>query len=137
MAEADLKEAWNYSDRASAEVGKYRLAEKGIEGEVFGDKVDTLYLTAIGGISLMVKPEELAEARKILQEIEDVPDTIVPEEEEIGESSVFCPKCHSLKVTVRAVRYARSNSWLRNAVKLVLGYRQAFHCRGCGHGWAK
>jgi thioredoxin reductase len=137
MADEGLKEAWNYPDRASAEVGKYRLAEKGIEAVVFGDKVDSLYLTAIGGISLMVKRDEVADAKKILIAVEEVPDTIVSAEEEIGTGSVYCPKCHSMRLKIRSIRFAKGDSWLKNALKRVFGYGQAFHCRGCGYGWGR
>ena len=136
-ANDDLKEVWNYADRASAEVGKYRLAEKGIEAEVFGDKVDTMYMTAIGGISLLVKRNELAAAKEILTAVEDVPEDVVAPGEEIGEGRVFCSSCHSLRVMSRKIRYTKGGSWLRNAVKGWMGYREAFHCRDCKKGWAR
>jgi len=130
-----LVEVWNYPRISLAEVGKYRLAQNGIYSEIFGGKVDSYYLTAIGGVSLMVKGEDFDSAKEILNSSDEVEQEAFLEKDEIFEGSLYCSRCHSKNIRTKKIRNIQSHFFLVNVFKKWCGYKQVFSCRNCKNIW--
>ena len=137
MADEQLIEVWNYPRISLAEVGKYRLDQSGIESEIFGGDVDSYYLTAMGGVSLMVRKADFESAKKVLEAKDDVLEEIVAEEDEIAGAAEFCANCHSKKIRVRKIRHIKSGFFPLDYVKEWFGYQYVLRCRNCKETWKK
>jgi hypothetical protein len=132
-----MVEVWNYPRIPLAEVGKYRLHEHGIESEIFGGKVDSYYLTAIGGVSLMVREADLASAKSVLESNEEVQEDIVAEQDEISDAKAYCAHCHSHAIRTRKIRSLNSGFFLADLLKARFGYKTVLRCRNCGKTWKR
>ncbi|MEO7427252.1 MAG: DUF2007 domain-containing protein [Fibrobacteria bacterium] len=128
-------EVWNYPRIPLAEVDKYRLHEHGIEAEIFGGKVDSYYLTAIGGVSLMVREADLAAAKSILASNEEVQEEIVAEQDEISDGKTYCSQCHSHAIRTKKIRHLKTGFFLADLLKARFGYKTVMGCRNCGRIW--
>ena len=130
-----LVEVWNYPRISLAKVGQYRLGENGIKAEVFGGDVDSYYLTAIGGVSLMVRQVDFELAKKILNSNDEVGDGIVEEKDEISDGALYCSMCHSKDIRIKKIQYLNNDNFFVNYLKWCFGYKRVLSCRRCKHVW--
>lgn len=135
MREGKLVEVWNYPRVTLAEIGRYRLDRNGIASEIFGGSVDSYYLTAIGGISLMVREADFQAAKGILESEEVIEDGTVEEKDEISRDAVYCPDCHSKRIRTRKIIRIRSAFFAVDAWKKLFGFNKVFKCRDCKKTW--
>ncbi len=126
----------NYPTLIAAEVAKSTLELSGIEAEIFDGEIANLYSTALGGVNLMVKPEDLESSREILQTEHDVEDYVVPEAEIITSTSVYCSKCHSKDVETRKVVRKPDPIFIVNWFGKYFGAKKTMRCLRCGNTWS-
>jgi len=115
-----------FGDSISAHAACSRLASEGIEARVVDEHMitmDPLLGYALGGIKVVVSPENAAAAREILG-------SRAPAEEQ-----ETCPRCGSTNLT--AHRAGRRSAFLSI---LLLGLpigraRAKMRCEDCGHAW--
>ena len=136
MTYKDLVKFENYPTLIAAEVAKSTLALSGIEAEIFDGEIANLYTTALGGVNLMLKPEDLEAAREILQSEHDVEDYVVPEGELITATSVYCSKCHSKDIETRKIARKPGKIFIVNWLGKLFGDKKTMHCRHCGNTWS-
>ncbi len=136
MSNGDWVKLENYPTLIAGELAKSTLALSGIEAEIFDGEIANLYTTALGGVNLMVKPENLEAAREILQSEHDVEDYVVPEAEIITATSTYCSKCHSKDVETRKIARKPSPIFIVNLLGKWFGDKKTMHCRHCGNTWS-
>ncbi len=130
----DLVILRHFRDLPEALLAKGGLESAGIECFFDDDNIvrlDWFISNAVGGIKLLVRPEDFAAANEILEngvpEAFDVPG--------VGEyEQPRCPKCNSLDVTlVTRNKIAASGAAGFGLSGLI--DRDYWKCNSCGHGW--
>lgn len=128
MNAADWLEAGNYPTPLDAQIAVARLEAHGIAAAVYDAELANswVYTNALGGVRLMVAPENLGAARKILAEDEPVDAAAVADEDVVSDDAPYCPRCHAKDVGVREEK---------GAFRRLLGFKKSLRCRSCGHAW--
>ncbi len=135
MSEAAFVQIGNYPSLILAEVAKSRLSLNGIHAEIFDSELANLYTNALGGVTLRVKPEDYAAARALLESEDAVDENVVPDEDVITRSSVYCPRCHSKDLEVRNMDSAPRAFSVGKLLRKWLGLGKDMRCRHCGNTW--
>jgi hypothetical protein len=93
-----------FRDLIEAELAKKKLESAGIDAFVADENIvrmDWFYSNAVGGLRLMVKPEDTDAAVTILDE--PIPDQITQEDPDLTYTQPHCPKCDSLDVSFESL----------------------------------
>ena len=124
-----------YTVSVTAQITKTKLESEGVECFLFDEHTATVYPlfdTAIGGIRLMVKEQDLARAQAILSEVEKTP--LTNDEGEI----ITCPNCQSDRI----ISNFNSTKGLRAVVTFLLTFllliypfylKRVHRCLECKH----
>jgi Putative prokaryotic signal transducing protein len=131
---SDLVILRHFRDLPEALLAKGGLESAGIECFFDDDNIvrmDWFISNAVGGIKLLVRPEDFEAANEILEQ--GVPTGFdVPG---VGEyEQPFCPKCNSLDITL----VTRNKVAVSGAAGFGLSSlidRDYWKCNSCGHGW--
>jgi hypothetical protein len=129
-----------FTNPLEAHIVRGRLQAEGIETYVAHEHhiwANWFLSTALGGVKLQVRPEDIQQAGEILrQERAGDFETLVAETgKEIAEPRPDCPVCRSEDITpvTRSGRIALFIVWLSS---LPLPYSSVtMACRSCGHTW--
>lgn len=123
-----------YRDLAMATVAKSMLDSAGIESFFVDDNVirmDWFYSNAVGGIKLLVRDEDAAEARELLEG--QAPEKF--EVEGIGEyEQPKCPNCGSLDVSYEELDRKIAHTGLLISIPIP-AVKRGWNCHACGHSW--
>lgn len=123
-----------FRDLPEALLAKGSLDSAGIECHLGDDnmvRMDWFISNLLGGVKLLVKPEDAEAADEIL-------DQPIPENFDVdgigNYESPECPKCHSLDVSFQELNkpVAYTSAWI--AVPIPL-HRKAWKCHACGAEW--
>jgi hypothetical protein len=130
----DLVPVRKFRDLPEALLAKGSLESAGIECHLADDnmvRMDWFISNLLGGVKLLVKPEDVEAAAEIL-------DQPIPEDfdvEGVGNyHSPECPRCGSLDISFQELNkpVAYTSAWI--SIPLPL-HRKAWKCRGCGTEW--
>ncbi len=137
MNASEWVEAENFPTPIDAQVAKARLEAHGIAAAVFDAELANswVYTNALGGVRLMVAPQDLEAARKVLAENDPVEASVVADDEVISDDASFCPRCHSKDVEIESAGRSPSG-WLGGLMTGLFGPRRMLRCRNCGHAWS-
>jgi hypothetical protein len=129
MNTQEWAEAGNYPTPVAAMVARARLEAHGIAAEVFDAELANswVYTNALGGVRLMVAPDNLAAAREILAGDEIVDAAVVADEDVVSDDAPYCARCHSKDVEIRSDA---------KGIRRLFGFRKSLRCRACGNSWA-
>lgn len=123
-----------YRDLAMASVAKSMLDSAGIESFLADDNVirmDWFYSNAMGGIKLLVRGEDAAEARELLEG--QAPEKF--EVEGVGEyEQPKCPHCGSLDVSFEELDRKIAHTGLLVSIPIP-AVKHGWNCHACGHSW--
>lgn len=123
-----------YRDLSSASVAKSILDSAGLESFLVDDgmiRLDWLYSNALGGIKLLVRDQDEAAARELLEA--QIPEKF--EVEGVGEyEQPKCPNCGSLDVSFNELdrRIAHTGLLISLPIPAV---KPGWNCHVCGHTW--
>ena len=125
-----------FRDLPEAMLAKGSLDSAGMECHLTDDnmvRLDWFISNLLGGAKLMVKPEDLEEARQLL-------DQPIPEEFDYGEEHFEqpkCPKCGSLDITFETLNkpVAFGSAWLLNFPLPLKS--EKWICNACGARWVE
>jgi Putative prokaryotic signal transducing protein len=126
----------HFRDLPEALLAKGGLESAGIECFFDDDNIvrmDWFISNAVGGIKLLVRPEDFAAANEILEQ--GVPTAFdVPG---LGEyQQPCCPKCGSLDVVSEVVKKVAAGA-ATNSGGEVPALQRGWKCQSCGHAWAE
>ena len=123
-----------FRDLPEALLAKGSLEAAGIECFLADEnmvRMDWFISNLLGGVKLLVRPEEAADARAVL----DMP---IPENfdvEGVGEyQQPNCPKCNSLEVTFEELNKPLAYGSAFLSLPLPL-HNRGWACHACGHTW--
>ena len=123
-----------YRDLSIASVAKSILDSAGIESFLADDNVirmDWFYSNVVGGIKLLVRDEDAAEARELLEG--QTPEKF--EVEGVGEfEQPKCPNCGSLDVSFEELDRKIAHTGLLVSLPIP-AVKQGWNCHACGHNW--
>src|SRR5215467_668775 len=123
-----------YRDLAIASVAKSILDSAGIESMLADDSVirmDWFYSNAVGGIKLLVRADDAAEARELLES--QAPATF--EVDGVGEyEQPKCPNCGSIDVSFEELDRKIAHTGLLVSLPIP-AVKQGWNCHSCGHTW--
>lgn len=123
-----------YRDLSIASVAKSFLDSAGIESFLADDNVirmDWFYSNAVGGIKLLVRDEDAAEARELLES--QAPEKF--EVEGVGEyEHPECPNCGSLDVSFEELDRKVAHTGLLISLPIP-AVKHGWSCHACGHSW--
>ena len=130
----DLVEVRRFRDLLDAEMAKGALDSAGIESFLGDDnmvRMDWFYSNAIGGVKLMVHPQDANAAQHVL-------DQPIPESIEFAEGEHYeqprCPKCGSLNVSYKNIDEA--TAFGSAAIGVPLPYTSdRWECNDCEAKW--
>jgi putative signal transducing protein len=123
-----------FRDLPEALLAKGSLDSAGIECHLADDnmvRMDWFISNLLGGIKLLVKPEDEEAATEIL-------DQPIPEDFEVegigSYHSPECPQCGSLDVSFQELNkpVAYTTAWISIPIPV---HRKAWKCHGCGSEW--
>jgi hypothetical protein len=124
-----------YRDLPEATIAKSILDSAGVESFLGDDNIvrlDWFYSNLVGGVKLLVRPEDAEAARKLLQES-------VPETFEAGETGTFqqprCPRCQSFDVSFDGLD--RRFSYASLFVIPIPLINKGWKCTSCGYAWTE
>lgn len=126
---SDWVEAGNYPTPIDAQMALAHLEAHGITAAVYDAELANswVYTNALGGVRLMVAPEDLEAARKILAQDEPVDATAVADEDVISDAAPYCPRCHGKDIETREDT---------GKIHRLFGFTKSLRCRACGHEWS-
>jgi hypothetical protein len=125
-----------FRDLPEAILAKGSLESSGVECMLEDEnmvRLDWFISNAIGGVRLVVKPEDLEIANEIL-------DQPIPEDFDYSDSENFeqprCPKCGSLDITFETLNkpVAYGSAWLGIPIPLK---SEKWICNACGARWVE
>jgi hypothetical protein len=127
-----------FRDLPEALLAKGSLESAGIECVLADDnmvRMDWFYSNAIGGIKLLVKAQDAAEAEQVLSQP-------IPEHFDVPDMGLFeqpkCPKCGSLDINYReldpATYFSLGVTYLGVGVPIPI-HRRAWRCHSCKVEW--
>ena len=123
-----------YRDLSIASVAKSILDSAGIESFLADDNVirmDWFYSNAVGGIKLLVRDEDAAEARELLEG--QAPEKF--EVEGVGEyEQPKCPSCGSFDVSFEELDRKIAHTGLLMSLPIP-AMKHGWSCHACGHSW--
>jgi hypothetical protein len=123
-----------YRDLPEALLAKGGLESAGIKAYLVDDNIvrmDWFYSNLIGGIKLVVNPEDAEAATEILNQ--PIPETI--EVEGVGSyEQPKCPKCQSLDVNFQELNKFFSYGSAGVGIPVPV-YKKAWTCHSCGNEW--
>jgi hypothetical protein len=123
-----------FRDLPEALLAKGSLESAGIECHLADDnmvRMDWFISNLLGGVKLLVKPEDAEAAAEIL-------DQPIPEDFDVEGVGTYhspeCPKCHSLDVSFQELNkpIAYTSAWISIPVPV---HRKAWKCHACGSEW--
>jgi hypothetical protein len=123
-----------FRDLPEAALAKGSLESAGIECHLVDEnmvRLDWFISNLLGGVKLVVKPEELVAAREILEQP-------IPEGIEYEEGGTFdqpkCPKCGSLDISFESLNkpIAYGSAWLGFPLPIR---SDTWKCHACGATW--
>ena len=121
-----------FRDLPEALLAKGCIESSGIECHLADDnmvRLDWFISNLIGGVKIVVKPEDEADARAILAQ--PIPETFEASGEHYEQPT--CPKCKSLDVNFQEVDpMAYVAAWMSVPIPLE---RKAWRCRSCSAEW--
>jgi hypothetical protein len=125
-----------FRDLPEAMLAKGTLASSGIEGYFVDDnmvRMDWFISNLIGGIKLMVRPEDLAAANEVLSQ--PIPEGIDYGEEERYEQPK-CPRCGSIDITFEELNKPLSygSAWVGFPLPIS---SPKWKCETCGAKWVE
>ena len=126
-----------FRDLIEAELAKGKLESAVIASFVADENIvrmDWFYSNAVGGLRLMVKPEDADEARTILDE--PIPDQITQEDPEVTYTQPHCPKCDSLDVSFETLDRPLSYGLMYLNLPFPVS-KHNWKCQKCGAEWAE
>jgi hypothetical protein len=130
----DLVMLRRYRDLPEAVLAKASLDSSDIKSYLADDNIirlDWFISNLIGGVKLMVKPEDVEAANQILSQP-------IPEGIEYGDNEVFeqpkCPTCHSLNISFEALDKTLSYGSLWIGVPIPVASPK-WKCADCGAVW--
>jgi Putative prokaryotic signal transducing protein len=144
--EPSSKPTWDFEERAvaasfnapwEAELARARLEAEGVEA-VLGDDnlihMDWFVAQAVGGVKVLVRPEELARAAEILRADHSLPEVGLAEAEDSSDPP-RCPRCNSTNLV-----FERWNRWAFIGSLLALGFplpvrSHRYRCTQCRGVW--
>lgn len=121
----------SFSNYIDAHIIQGRMKEEGVDCWLKNENTTTIipiWTTAMGGIQLMVRRDQLQQASAILATLE-----------EDRKANIACPKCDSTDVEfINTMR--QPVNWLSAAASFLLGDyavmpEQRYHCFQCGEEW--
>ena len=123
-----------YRDSSEAMIAKSMLDSAGIESFLSDEnlvRLDWFYSNLVGGIKLMVREEDAATARKLLEEN-------IPEKFDVAGVGEYaqprCPECGSLDVSFDELNKQIAYTGLLLGVPIPVN-RKGGTCHACGHEW--
>lgn len=126
-----------FRDLIEAELAKGKLESAGIDAFVADENIvrmDWLYSNAIGGLRLMVKPEDADEACSILDQ--PIPAEITQENAELSYTQPHCPKCDSLDISFETLNRPLSYSLMYLNFPFPVS-KHNWKCYACGAEWVE
>jgi hypothetical protein len=123
-----------FRDLPEAMLAKGTLESAGIECDLADDnmiRMDWMLSNAIGGIKLLVRKEDAAEAARLLDQ--PIPERLhVPDVGEFDQPT--CPSCGSLDVSLNELHKGMSYGSLFMSFPLPI-QRRGWNCHNCGNTW--
>lgn len=123
-----------YRDLSTASAAKSILDSAGLESFLADDSVirlDWLYSNALGGIKLLVRDNDEAAARELLE-------AQIPERFEVEGVGVYeqpkCPDCGSLDVSFNELDRKIAHTGLLISLPIP-AVKRGWNCHACGHTW--
>ena len=123
-----------YRDLSTASIAKSILDSAGMESFLADDSVirlDWLYSNALGGIKLLVRDEDAAAARDLLE-------TQIPEKFDVDGVGEYhqpkCPNCGSLDVSFEELDREIAHPGLLIGIPIP-AVKHGWNCHSCGHTW--
>ena len=124
-----------FRDLIEAELAQGKLESAGIDSFVADENIvrmDWFYSNAIGGLRLMVKPEDADAAVTILDE--PIPDQITQEDPDLTYTQPHCPKCDSLDVSFETLDRPLSYGLMYLNLPFPVS-KHNWKCQKCGAEW--
>jgi hypothetical protein len=138
-SESDLVEELivvrRFRDLIEAELAKGKLESAGIDSFVADENIvrmDWFYSNAVGGLRLMVKPEDADAAVTILDE--PIPDQLTQEDPDLTYTQPHCPKCDSLDVSFETLDRPLSYGLMYLNLPFPVS-KHNWKCQKCGAEW--
>jgi hypothetical protein len=125
-----------FRDLMEAELAKGKLASAGIDSLIADENIvrmDWFYSNAIGGLRLIVKPEDADAARDLLDE--PIPDQIIDEDAD-PYTQPRCPRCDSLDIGFETLDRPLSYTLMFFNVAFPIG-KHNWKCQNCGAEWVE
>jgi hypothetical protein len=123
-----------FRDIPEALLAKGKLESAGVEcflGDENTVRMDWLWSNLLGGVKILVTPEDFAEASEILNE--PIPAILEFEEKEIYDQPP-CPKCRSLDISFQEVYKPVAYASLLVSFPFPI-QRSGWICHTCGNTW--
>jgi hypothetical protein len=124
-----------FRDLLEAELAKGKLQSVGIDCFVADEntvRMDWFWSNAIGGLRLLVKPEDAETATALLDE--PIPDEIAQDDPSLAYTQPHCPKCGSLDVSFETLDRPLSYTLMFFNVAFPVG-KHNWKCQACGVEW--
>lgn len=123
-----------YRDPYAAAIARSILESAGIQSFLADDNVirmNWLYSNALGGIKLLVKDEDSAAARELLE-------AQIPEKFEVEGAGEYeqprCPNCNSLDVSFQELDRKMAHTGLLISLPIP-AVKHGWNCHACGQNW--
>jgi hypothetical protein len=126
-----------FRDLIEAELAKGKLKSAGISSFIADENIvrmDWFYSNAIGGLRLLVEPEDEEAAGAILDE--PIPEQIVEEDSGLTYTQPHCPRCGSLDVSFETFDRAISYSLMFLNVPFPVR-KHNWKCQQCAAEWVE
>jgi len=133
-AERNLIILQRFRDLPEAMLAKGKLASEGVESYLGDDntvRMDWLWSNLLGGVKLLVRPEDVEAAKQILSEP-------IPEEIDFEGTAEYqqprCPRCQSLDINFEELYKPVAYGSLFLSLPIPL-QRTGWICQTCRHTW--
>jgi hypothetical protein len=122
-----------FRDLPEAFLAKGKLVSAGIDAVLADDntvRMDWLWSNLVGGLKILVSPEDFADASQILNE--PIPGRLDLEDEAYEQPR--CPACQSLDINFEELNQSIAYASLIVNFPLPV-HRKGWICHSCGHSW--
>jgi hypothetical protein len=124
-----------FRDLIEADLAKGKLESAGIDCFIADEnlvRMDWFYSNAIGGLRLLVQPEDAESARAILDE--PIPEQIAQEDPTLTYTQPHCLKCDSLDISFETLDRPLSYGLMFLNIAFPIS-KHNWKCHQCGAQW--